>query len=227
MERLKYNIDEYNELVKAISISTTFREFLINLGRSESSASYRYVKRRLLFYNLNTSHFLTKSEILKIKHKKLRPSNEEMFTKDSKSSRGAIKKRIINEKLIPYKCSICANEGIWRNQKMTLILDHIDGDSRNNDLSNLRFVCPNCNSMLDTHCVGKKGVGKIKTDIKKRSEYFTNRDYKPRIEHRKVVRPTKNELMVLLKETSFCAIGRKYGVSDNAVRKWAKQYGIL
>ncbi len=35
----------------------------------------------------------------------------------------------------------------------------------------------------------------------------------------------------LLKEDienlSWVAIGKKYGVSDNAVRKWAKKYGIL
>lgn len=43
---------------------------------------------------------------------------------------------------------------------------------------------------------------------------------------RKVVRPSKEELGILLKEKSFCAIGRQFGVSDNAVRKWMKKYGI-
>jgi predicted nucleic acid-binding Zn ribbon protein len=43
---------------------------------------------------------------------------------------------------------------------------------------------------------------------------------------RKVERPTREDLILLLKTISICAIGRKYGVSDNAVRKWAKFYGI-
>jgi hypothetical protein len=30
----------------------------------------------------------------------------------------------------------------------------------------------------------------------------------------------------LLRENSFSALGRKYGVSDNAIRKWCKYYGI-
>jgi len=30
--------------------------------------------------------------------------------------------------------------------------------------------------------------------------------------------------MAEIKTTSYCAVGRKYGVSDNAVRKWVKFY---
>lgn len=43
----------------------------------------------------------------------------------------------------------------------------------------------------------------------------------------KVERPNKEELAVLMSVGSFSSIGRKYGVSDNAVRKWAKAYGLL
>jgi hypothetical protein len=45
---------------------------------------------------------------------------------------------------------------------------------------------------------------------------------------RKVVnRPSKEELQEMLSLMSWCAIGRKYKVSDNAVRKWARAYGLL
>jgi transposase-like protein len=30
--------------------------------------------------------------------------------------------------------------------------------------------------------------------------------------------------MAELEATSYCAVGRKYGVSDNAVRKWVRFY---
>jgi len=40
-------------------------------------------------------------------------------------------------------------------------------------------------------------------------------------------RPTKETLSEELNETSFTAVGKKYGVSDNAVRKWAKNYNII
>ena len=47
------------------------------------------------------------------------------------------------------------------------------------------------------------------------------------LQRRKVERPSKEELKQLINTTSFLQIGRKYQVSDNAVRKWAKQYELI
>ena len=41
---------------------------------------------------------------------------------------------------------------------------------------------------------------------------------------RKVERPSYEQLLAELREMSWAAIGRKYGVSDNAVRKWVRRY---
>lgn len=43
---------------------------------------------------------------------------------------------------------------------------------------------------------------------------------------RKVDRPTKEELLQELKNSNFTAVGRKYGVSDNAIRKWCAAYAL-
>ena len=43
---------------------------------------------------------------------------------------------------------------------------------------------------------------------------------------RKVKWPSKEQLAMEVKAMNWTAIGRKYGVSDNAVRKWAKHYDI-
>jgi DNA-directed RNA polymerase subunit M/transcription elongation factor TFIIS len=49
-----------------------------------------------------------------------------------------------------------------------------------------------------------------------------------RISSRRVrIRPTKEELIEMLKTMSYCAIGRKYGVSDVSIKKWAKSYDIV
>lgn len=44
---------------------------------------------------------------------------------------------------------------------------------------------------------------------------------------RTVERPTKEELEKMIEEMSWVAIGKKYGVSDNTIRKWAKAYKII
>ena len=44
---------------------------------------------------------------------------------------------------------------------------------------------------------------------------------------RKVIRPSADDLKLLIVEVNnFCELGRRFGVSDNAVRKWAIGYGI-
>ena len=39
----------------------------------------------------------------------------------------------------------------WNNKELHFILDHIDGDASNNWENNLRLICPNCDSQLDTY----------------------------------------------------------------------------
>ena len=41
-----------------------------------------------------------------------------------------------------------------------------------------------------------------------------------------VDRPTKEELLELIKTTPFLTIGKQYGVTDNAIRKWCKAYDL-
>jgi transposase-like protein len=41
---------------------------------------------------------------------------------------------------------------------------------------------------------------------------------------RKVERPSYERLLAEIDATSYLAVGRKYGVSDNAVRKWVRFY---
>lgn len=47
-----------------------------------------------------------------------------------------------------------------------------------------------------------------------------------KIASRKVERPTKEILEQEVAENSFVSLGKKYGVSDNAIRKWCVSYGI-
>jgi transposase-like protein len=42
----------------------------------------------------------------------------------------------------------------------------------------------------------------------------------PRPHTRKVERPSYEQLLREIEESSYVAVGRRYGVSDNAIRKW-------
>lgn len=49
------------------------------------------------------------------------------------------------------KCAICGIGRIWNGKSINFVLDHIDGDASNNSEENLRLICPNCDSQLDTY----------------------------------------------------------------------------
>ena len=66
-----------------------------------------------------------------------------------------------------YACECCGISE-WNGNSITLEVDHIDGQSTNNDVNNLRLICPNCHSQTDTYKNRNKGNGKSY-----RKKYYT------------------------------------------------------
>lgn len=46
------------------------------------------------------------------------------------------------------------------------------------------------------------------------------------VKAQKVERPTREQLKELIRFKPFTQIGKDFGVSDNAVRKWCKSYNL-
>jgi uncharacterized protein YjcR len=49
----------------------------------------------------------------------------------------------------------------------------------------------------------------------------------PRVNKRNIKYPTKEELEILIHQLPMTKIGQKFGVTDNAVKKWVKKLGII
>jgi protein-arginine kinase activator protein McsA len=75
------------------------------------------------------------------------------------------KKYILEEQ--NEKCNICNIDNFWNGKPLKFILDHIDGNAANNTRNNLRLICHNCDSQLDTY------KSKNKNSARK-SRYFLN-----------------------------------------------------
>ena len=78
-------------------------------------------------------------------------SLEKVLVENSTYGRSHLKKRLIRDKIIEYKCDCCGIGPEWNGKPMPLILDHINGINNDNRLENLRFVCSNCDTQLDTY----------------------------------------------------------------------------
>ena len=154
---------------------------------------------------------------------------EEILVKDSTYSRSRLKQRLIEANLLPQRCAICNSPPEWRSHPMVLVLDHVNGDPKDNRLFNLRLLCPNCNSQTRTFCGKNKKRAVLciccKAEISRRSTWC--RSCAGKKAKTRIIWPNNEELVQMVKNTSFSAVGRQLGVSDNAVRKRLKRRGLL
>jgi hypothetical protein len=163
------------------------------------------------------------------------------MVENSSYSRGKLKERLLRRGLKRPECELCGQGQLWRGRRMSLVLDHINGISNDHRLENLRIVCPNCAATLETHC-GRNlprericpGCGESFEPRKLGHRYCSRRCWGtinssrlrgvPQPGRRKVTRPSEAQLREDLGSSNFVAVGRKYGVTDNAVRKWLRWY---
>lgn len=166
MNNLNYMKDriKFEECVKN-SYSTT--EALLKLGYNSPSNFYTSFKRYIIKYNIDISHFLSFKEIIskrKLNWNKYSLSEILIENFNGNLSGTVIKQKLYKNKLKQPICELCNQDENWKTGKISMILDHINGDNRDNRIENLRIVCPNCDATLSTY------KGKNKKRIQKSNE---------------------------------------------------------
>lgn len=221
--------DEMTEIVKS---SHSIKECLEKMGCPSGHGNYPTFYRYKRLYNLDTSHFTKKEFKNARKTGEYKPVNEYQDENPASIKGSIFLKKLIKEGYKEYRCEKC---GIveWNGEPIALQLHHKDGNHYNWNVDNLVVLCPNCHSQTDNFCGRAR---KIKEKCfcsccgKEISRYTkTNLCTEcMRKTQRKVERPEKNELQKLLCSVNgnFSEIARQFGVSDVAVRKWCKYYGL-
>lgn len=146
-----------NEFIKLVKESYSYSDILRELGLGTvGGSSTDILKERIKELNIDTSHFSRNRSINR--NKIIKPLEEIMVKNSSYKNLTSLKKRIIKEGILDYRCSICGNVGIWNDKDLVLVLDHINGDNTDHRKENFRFLCPNCNSQMDTFAGKNKKI---------------------------------------------------------------------
>ncbi len=220
------NVDVINAAKESLNITQIIRK----IGLRPAGGTHKIIKNKIKELQIDISHFKKTTYLNNFGHKK--PLSD-YLKKNINVKSTHLKKRLIEENVLENKCLECGQLPFWNNKPLVLELDHIDGDIYNNELLNLRILCGHCHSQTSNfrrrkiilkpkrcdHC-GKNVKKKFSSGLC--SPCFNkSRDYSDTI--RKVKnRPSKEQLLKEVKETNYCAVGRKYEVSDTCIRNWLK-----
>jgi 5-methylcytosine-specific restriction endonuclease McrA len=209
------------ELLEFTNDSDNWKELLEKCGYTKFD-NIRHVKKLIEEYNIDYSHFDYKPA------KKY--TLDEIFCKNSEFLQAShLKKYMVRDFNHILECAICKLTE-YMGKPIPFEVDHIDGVHSNNKIENLRILCSNCHSQSDTY--RGKNRKKIEKKIYKCIDcskeisrgslrcidclgIFNRKTERPRLEQ------LKNDLDDL---KTYIAVGKKYNVTDNTIRKWIKFY---
>jgi len=208
------------------------------------------VKYETLVNNLKKLNvpFKTNQHRVGKKHLEKRKPAEYYLREGVRVSIPVLRRKLIEDGLKENKCEN-PECGItdWHGKFLPLELHHINGNHYDNRLENLILLCPNCHAQI--HGYNKPKENKITKVVKiqpkhivvkqevqcqecgnlfvpkRKIQKFCSQICTHKSQERREV--TKENLIEALRTCgSFTGVGNMYNVSDKAVVKWCKRYGI-
>jgi hypothetical protein len=153
MSRQKYTDEQF---INAVKSSNSIAETLRALGLKPVGGNYGTVRNKIALLGLSSDHFVGQSWS---KGQTIGPKRDiECYLNNEVGiSSDKLKRRLIGEGIFERKCYGCGNTE-WLGEPIPLELDHINGKHKDNTLSNLNLLCPNCHTLTPTY--RGKNIGK-------------------------------------------------------------------
>ena len=138
------------QLKAAVPQSRSVAAVLRALGLRAAGGNYELVQRHIDLLALDRSHWTGQGH-WRGRHNPHVPKAPliQILRKDSTYQSNKLRRRLIAEGVLKASCSEC-KQTEWYGRPIPLELDHVDGDRTNNELANLRLLCPNCHALTST-----------------------------------------------------------------------------
>ncbi len=132
---------ERERFSKIVSEAESYKDCIKKVSLTSCGGSYDLIKYWITHYNLSIDHFNSERQRLGKTHERIRANQiplAEILVYDSNYNRGSLKKRLYSYGLKQRKCEKCGQDEIWYGEKISLILDHINGVNNDNRIEQRR-----------------------------------------------------------------------------------------
>lgn len=149
------------DLTRAVAQSHSLAGAMRMLGLSPLGGSGRAkVKHSIESYGLSTAHFTGQGHFRGTTSPRRKSAAQILvrLAPGSPRTQTVLLRRALDDFDVPHVCNECGTGENWQGRRLVLELDHINGDRLDNQIENLRYLCPSCHSQTKTHSRPRRAV---------------------------------------------------------------------